>query len=145
MYCVNAALYFIVVSTIFPLGDALIVADEDGKVYELNLHCATDDNHFLCQQLPGCHQPNTTLHFFSLHGKMSPQGLLSSIGEYPSEEEEGNPLYVNLFNVGSPSSIPCVVLLGLGAGYSSSLRAEKITNPSLYFTTWAFTNVSSNS
>ena len=129
--------FFIVANTIFPLKDAMIIADKSGKVYELNLSHAIDGNNFSCKHLPGCHRPDTMIHFHTLLGKMSPQGLLSSIGEATPEEP---PVYVNIFNVGCPDNLPCVVLLGLTAGYRSMLQPEQIISSSLYFTTWAFTD-----
>ena len=115
----------------------MIIADKDGKVYELNLHHAIDGNDFSCKQLPSRHRPDTMIHFHTLHGKMKPQGLLSSIGETTPEEP---PVYVNIFNVGSPDDLPCVILLGLRAGYGSMVQPEQISSSSLYFTTWAFTD-----
>jgi len=110
-------------------------------VYKLNPSRATDDDDFSCTQLPSYHQPDTKMHFFSLHGKMSPQGLLCSIGESSSDSEE-SPVYVNIYDVGSPNNLPCVVLLGLRAGYGSILQAEQITgHKSLFFTTWAFADM----
>ena len=129
--------FFIVANTIFPLKDTMIIADNGGKVYELNLSHAIDGSDFSCKQLPSCHRRDTVIQFHTLVGKMSPQGLLSSIGEATPEEP---PVYVNIFNVGSPDNLPCVILLGLRAGYSNMLQPEQIISSSLYFTTWAFTN-----
>ena len=122
---------------IFLLKDAMIIADEDGKVYELNLRHAIDGNDFSCKQLPSHHHPGTMVHFHTLFSKMSPQGFLLSIGEATPEEP---PVYVNIFNVGSPDNIPCTILLGLRAGYSSILQPEQTISTSLYFTAWAFTD-----
>ena len=115
----------------------MIIADKSGKVYELSLSHAIDGNDSSCAQLPSCHLPDTLIKFYNLLGKISPQGFLSSIGEAMPEE---NPVYVNIFNVGSPDELPCQILLGLRAGYSSMLHPEQIISPSLYFTTWAFTD-----
>ena len=115
----------------------MIIADANGKVYELNLSRAIDGNDFSCKQLPSRHHRNTMIHFYTLLGKMSPQGLLSKIGEATPEEP---PIYVNIFNVGSPDDLPCTVLLGLQAGYGSMLQPEQTVTSSLYFTAWAFTN-----
>ena len=131
--------FFIVVNTIFPLGDAMIIGDSSGKVYEMNLSRAIHNKDFSCKQLPSHHQPDTKIRFLTLLGKMSPQGILSSIGESVPEEPA---VYVNIFNVGSPDDLPCVVLLGLRAGYGSALHPEQTVSSSLYFTTWAFTDTS---
>ena len=131
---------FIVVNAIFPLGDTMIIADNSGKVYELSLIHAIHDKDFSCKQLPSHHHPDIKIRFFTLHGKMSPQGVLSSIGESSPEEPA---VYVNIFNVGSADDLPCVVLLGLRAGYGSTLQPEQtVSNSSLYFTTWIFTDSS---
>lgn len=117
----------------------MIFADNSGKVYELSLSRAISDNDFSYKQLPSSHHPNTMMNFFTLNAKMSPQGLLSSIGE-PSPEE--TPLYVNIFNVGSAEDLSCVVLMGLQAGYGSTLQPEQINGSALYLTTWLFTDIS---
>ena len=117
----------------------MIVADTSGKVYELSLSRAINENDFSCKQLPSHHHPNTMIRFYALNGKMSPQGLVSSIGESLPEEPA---VYVNIFNVGTADDVPCVVLLGLTAGYGSTLQPEQVISSSLYFTTWAFTDIS---
>jgi len=121
---------------IAPIGDTLIVADISGRVHELNLSRAIKENDFSSKQLPSYHQPNTTMHLFCLHGKMNPQGYLSSIGNSSPDKRSD---YVNLFDVRCPDSLPCTVLLGLRAGYNI-FQAERTVCPSLYFTTWVFPN-----
>lgn len=130
---------FIIVNTIYPISDTLIIGDISGKVYELN---QTGDNDFSCKQLSSSHQPDTMIRFFNLHGKMSTQGFLFSIGDSSPEDREENALYVNIFNLGSPGYLPCAVLLGLRAGYDGVLQPEQNISSSLYFTTWTFTNTS---
>ena len=113
----------------------MIIADKSGKVYEFSLNRAIDGVDSSCTQLSSCHLPDTMIKFYTLYGKMNPQGFLSSIGEAMPEEA---PVYVNIFNVGSPDELPCQILLGLKAGYGSMLHPEQIISPSLHFTTWAF-------
>ena len=118
----------------------MIIADNSGKVYELSLIHAIRDKDFSCKQLPSHHHPDIKIRFFTLHGKMSPQGVLSSIGESSPEEPA---VYVNIYDVGSADDLPCIVLLGLRAGYGSTLQPEQtVSNSSLYFTTWIFTDSS---
>ena len=115
-----------------PIGGTLIVADVSGKVYELNLIRAIEEEDFSCKQLPSYHQPNTSMYLFCLHGKMTPHGFLVSIGNSSPDKRSD---YVNIFDIGCPSSLPCTVLLGLTAGYNF-FQAKYVASPSLYFTTW---------
>lgn len=132
--------YLHLASEIFSLiEDVLIVADNSGKVYQLSLSHVSDEGSFLCQQLPSSHQPGKMMYLFRLCGMMSRKGFLSSISSYTKISMLQHRNYVNLSTIGS---IPCVVLLGLRAGYGSMFQAEQITSPSLYFTTWAFTDSS---
>ena len=121
---------------IIPIGHTLVIADVSGKLHELNLNRAIEKKEFLCKQLPSYHQPNTMMQSCCLHGKMSPQGFLFSIGNSsPDKRSE----YVNILDIQCPSSLPCIVLLGLRAGYNF-FQVERATSPSLYFTTWVFPN-----
>lgn len=131
--------FLIIVNSIFPLEDAMIIADNSGKVYELSLSHAIDNKDFSCKQLLSHHYPDSKIRFLTLLGKMSPQGILSNIGKSSPEEPA---VYVNIFDVGSADDLPCVVLLGLRPGYGSTLQPEQTVSSSLYFTTWAFTDTS---
>ena len=118
------------------IENTLIIADVSGTIHELNLSRAIEGGDFTCKQLPSYHQQDTMMQSFCLHGKMTPQGILFSIGNSsPDKCSE----YVNIFDIQCPSSLPCVVLLGLRAGYNS-FQAERVASPSLYFTTWVFPN-----
>ena len=121
---------------IIPIENTLILADVSGKVHELNLNHTIKEKYLSCKQLPSYHQSNTMIQLFCLHGKMTPQGFLFSIGNSsPDKRSE----YVNIFDILCPSSLPCIVLLGLRAGYNF-FQAESIASTSLYFTTWVFPN-----
>jgi len=112
------------------IENVLIVTDNSGKAYQLDLNHASNEDGFLCQQLPSTHQPGEMMYLFRLHGMMSPKGSLCSLSKTTSQ--------CNYINLSAFSSFPCVVLLGLRAGYGSMLQDEQITSLSLYFTTWAF-------
>ena len=129
---------FFVANTILPLENALIIGDVQGKVHELNLSM---ENGFSCKQLPSYHQPNTTMHLFCLHGKMTPQGFLFNIGNSSPEKRSE---YVNIFDILRPSALPCTVLLGLRAGYNY-FQVESTLHPSLYISAWVYPNTSTNS
>ena len=117
------------------IEDVLIITDEDGKMYQLTPNHATNDrNGYLCQQLPSTHQPGKLIHLFRLHGMMGTKGSLTVLGSPDTARKGYN--YANNILL-AVKSFPCVVLLGLRAGYGM-LKAMDDENPSLYFTTWTF-------
>ena len=117
--------------------DALIVTDDSGNVYQLS-H-ASDGKGHSCHQLPSSHQPGRRMYLFRLHGMMSPKGSISSIGNHTTHVStkwyNNDDIYVVL----GVRSFPCVVLLGLRAGYKM-FQAAHDHCPSLYFTTWTLTD-----
>ena len=134
--CVCICFNLIVANMIIPIENTLIIADVSGAIHEMNLSRAIEEQDFSCRPLPSYHQPNTMMRSFCLHGKMTPQGFLFSIGNSsPDKRSE----YVNIFDIQCLSSLPCIILLGLRAGYNF-FQAEHVVSPSLYFTTWVFPN-----
>ena len=134
-----------------PFENTLIIADISGKVHELNLMYTHEEKDFTCKQLPSYHHPNTMIHLFCLHGKMTPQGFLSSIGNASAEKRSdyvsiGNASakkrsdYVNIFDVRCPTALPCTILLGVRGGYNF-FHAEFADPLSLYVTTWIYPNI----
>ena len=121
---------------IIPIENKLILADVSGKVHELNVNHTMKEKYMSCKQLPSYHQSNTMIQLFCLHGKMTPQGILFSIGNSSPDKRSD---YVNVFDILCPSSLPCIVLLGLRAG-CNFFQAEGTASSSLYFTTWVFPN-----
>ena len=116
------------------IRDILIITDDSGKVYQLRLSHASDGDGYACEQLPSSHQPGNMMHLFRLLGRMSTKGSLFCIGsltQKTSSQEHRD--YVNI----AVKSFPCVVLLGLRAGYRM-LEVKDGPCPSLYFTTWSF-------
>ena len=130
------AFYCNIANELFSLiEDTLIIADNSGKVYQLTLNPAGDGDNLLCHQLPSSHQPGKTMYLFRLHGTMSVKGSLSSIGNHLISIKNGvRIIYTNTIG---DKSIPCVVLLGLRAGYGM-LQSANDPNPSMYFTAWTF-------
>ena len=117
------------------IKDVLIITDEDGKMYQLTPDHATDHrDDYVCQQLPGSHQPGKLMHLFRLHGMMGTKGSLTILGSPDTARKGYN--YANNILL-AVKSFPCVVLLGLRAGHGM-LQAVHDENPSLYFTTWTF-------
>ena len=127
-------LYFIANEMFLLTEDALIIADNSGKVHQLTLNQGNDGDGFQCHQLPSSHQPGKMMYLFRLHGMMGVKGSLSSIG---SQVMEILPTknYANILLV--VKSFPCAILLGLRAG-CRMLQAADNPSPLLYFTTWTF-------
>ena len=129
--------YCSVVNMIMPFENTLIIADISGKVHELNLRCAHEKKDFTCKQLPSYHHPNTMMHLFCLHGKMTPQGFLFSIGNASPEKRSD---YVNIFDIKCPTALSCTVLLGVRGGYN--FFHPEFTDPiSVYVTIWTYPNI----
>ena len=119
--------------------DGLIIADNNGKVYQLTMNPASDGDDFLCHQLPSSHQPGETMYLFRLHGMMNVKGSLSSIGSPVIDISSRKRPYYYANILLAVKSFPCAILLGLRAGYKMPLRiANNQSSPSLYFTTWTF-------
>lgn len=116
---------FLVATTILPLKSHLFIADSKGSIHRISITNSGGDPS--CQLLAGHHQSNTQVQLFTLCGRMSTKGFLSDIGRVGDGVDNKRVTF---------ASIPCDVLLSIGAGYQDTFHSDETLNPPLHFTTW---------
>ena len=101
-----------IASVIYPLQSYLCIGTMCGRILQYSL---IDEQ---LTEMPGAHKHGTkVLELAALHGKMTLNGLVSSIGVPGNNCETDDKIFDN-------ENITCDVLLSLGSGYHEMFKSE---------------------